>query len=138
ALFGDRDGDFRPFTLYPGRYTLKATPYRMVGAEGEAEPFKEVSFRVLGPDPSFSDDPFTVQVFPNPSSGLTSLSLPTDWYGDTDLQLTDMMGSTIWQTTLSEGQRREELNFSHLAEGVYFLQAQNGEHMETSRIVIAH
>ena len=39
ALFGDRDGDFRPFTLYPGRYTLKATPYRMVGAEGEAEPY---------------------------------------------------------------------------------------------------
>ena len=136
ALFGDRNGDYRASTLFPGKYTLKATPYELPAAVGESGMAKEIEFEVFGADGSIADNPFLVQLFPNPSSGRSTLSIPTDWQEDTRLRLMDKVGKVVWQSTLSSGTRIKKLEFTNLAEGVYLLQVNNGDKLETRKLII--
>ena len=110
ALFGDRNGDYRASTLFPGKYTLKATPYELPAAVGESGTAKEIEFEVFGADGSIADNPFLVQLYPNPSSGRSTLSIPTDWQEDTRLRLMDKVGKVVWQSTLSSGTRIRNWN----------------------------
>ena len=137
ALFGDNNGDYRASTLFPGNYTLTATPYLLPAAVGEKGKAKEIQFEVVGSDASVADNPFLIQIFPNPTTGVTTLSIPNDWNEDTRLKLMDRVGKVVWKTNVSSSQRLKKLELSHLANGVYLLQLINGEHMETKRIVIA-
>ncbi|MEM8901697.1 MAG: choice-of-anchor Q domain-containing protein, partial [Bacteroidota bacterium] len=136
SLFGDNNGDYRASTLFPGIYTLKATPYQLPAAVGESGTTKEIEFEVFGSNGSLPDHPFLVQLYPNPTNGISTLSIPTDWQGDTKLKLMDKTGRVVWTSTLSSGIRSKKLEFTNLAQGVYLLRVNNEERFETKKLII--
>jgi len=47
ALAGDREGDYAPWSVGPGRHTLVAVPYAQPGAKGPAGTARRVTFTVV-------------------------------------------------------------------------------------------
>lgn len=138
ALFGDRNGDFSGYKLFPGQYSLRATPYSLAGAVGQAGTAKEISFEVFGTDASLVDNPFLIKLYPNPTSGITTFNLPNDWQGATTFRLIDNLGNEVWNSTLPPGKRSGSINLSPLTDGLYVLEVRNAEKTETTKVIIYH
>ena len=52
ALAGDREGDYSPWRLGPGRHTLTATPYAKAKAQGAAGKALRITFTIVGKPPA--------------------------------------------------------------------------------------
>ena len=79
-------------------------------------------------------------VYPNPASGVTSLSLDLEQEGIAQATLFNLDGKAMqsWQWgELHAGRYTFELNLNDLKDGVYFLQVQAGENVETHRLIIS-
>jgi len=77
-----------------------------------------------------SEEDGKVQVYPNPTTGKVQLELPKS--GDWELQIYDLLGRTLAQRQLPQGQRSLDLN--GLPNGRLFLRLTNskGEQISTS------
>lgn len=137
ALVGDNKGDFKDWRPANGSYSLTATPYDLRGAVGTEEESLSITFDVTGrSNKEATTTNYFIKTFPNPASEATTFSLPTDWYGETDLLLFDQAGRIVFQDQLPIGIRYKELDVQSLATGVYILKAQSGERIESTKLIV--
>ncbi len=74
-----------------------------------------------------------LNIYPNPTMGVMNVTLPNANEGAVfQLQLTNVSGQVLVQKTVTEN---TQIDLSDFAEGVYFLNLQNGEEVFTQRII---
>ena len=81
------------------------------------------------------DDLFgtNLQVYPNPTSGLISISLKNN-VSEVRVEITDVIGKAVIIKTLSDS--KTDIDLSGYAKGVYFIKLSNGEETVTRKIVV--
>ncbi|HPH81068.1 MAG TPA: T9SS type A sorting domain-containing protein [Flavobacteriales bacterium] len=85
-------------------------------------------------NPSFGNE---FSLHPNPSLGITTLTLLCTEKQTAHIRVLDLQGKIQFQQTYSfnVGKNEVPLNFSNLADGVYFLQLENSNFKHTKRLV---
>lgn len=86
------------------------------------------------------DQVFDFSVYPNPSEGLVNLDLylMPSVIGDLQLKVYDRIGQVVMDRPLQQPAGQiHQLDFSSLADGVYFLNLSNKEVNRTVRFVLA-
>ena len=76
----------------------------------------------------------SVNVYPNPSNGVFSVSVPTA--KAYTLEVTDLTGKVIKQQTASSKDKTAQLKLNTFAQGVYLLKVTSDEASTVRRIVI--
>lgn len=75
-----------------------------------------------------NDLPPALSVYPNPSSGLLNIALPSSYAGEGKAQLQDVTGREVFASPLSFTGGKAQLDARGLPNGIYILQVQaNGE-----------
>ena len=133
--------------LPPGDYQLTATPYPLPRAKGmPGEPYS-VSFRVVrrlaapavaGPGIYPSPAPvLQLAVYPNPATGLATLTLEGAAVGIVHTRVIDLTGQVLreWQTEKASSNLTLSLDLSGLPTGVYEVQAVVGDTRASVRVV---
>jgi fibronectin type 3 domain-containing protein len=100
------------------------------GIQSDYTPVQEVrvSETVTGVEDELSAK---VQLYPNPNNGTFTVTLPQAQ--NATLRVLNQLGQVVWHGTMAE--KRQEL-LLELSRGVYFLQIQLKESVETMRLVI--
>lgn len=75
-------------------------------------------------------------VFPNPAASSVTLQLNETYTGSTDISISDITGRVMMRKTLSQ-MNRQSINVENWAEGVYFIQVENGDQRSVERFVIS-
>ena len=76
-------------------------------------------------------------VFPNPSSGLFTITMNTNTADNYNLTVRDIQGKEVYSEMISvNGEFRRDFDFSSFAKGVYYLQIQNGESSKVEKLII--
>lgn len=76
-----------------------------------------------------------MEVFPNPTSGLINLQLPSAIHGIITIQVIDVSGQSVFFDT-SFNENRTTLNLSGMARGTYLLQLRSDDQIFHARIVL--
>jgi hypothetical protein len=78
------------------------------------------------------------KVTPNPSSGILNVMLATENPTALQLKVVDQLGKVVFELENNEptNQHREQLDLTHLAKGVYFIQAISGDKTSSIKFVI--
>jgi len=77
------------------------------------------------------------KVFPNPSNGIFTVAVPDGLTNDIVLELFDIQGITIDRNSIPSGNVLQSLNYSDLAEGVYFVRFMLNTEIVTKKVLIA-
>ncbi len=103
-----------------------------------AQPGVNLSFNVtlIDNEPSrrFENRSFAMTVYPNPTSGRTSVYLPADVSSPT-FTLTDWAGKTTKPTAETEGKGVYSINLERLPAGFYTLSVESGKRRATTKLV---
>jgi hypothetical protein len=126
------NGAFSNSQCYTLRISLSSTNWRTDGStDGEVE---ETEIPVIFEDAGFG-------MFPNPAAQQLTLEIPVE-EDDSNVQVAifDVAGKAAvqQQRTISKGDNRMTLDVSNLANGIYFVQVRNGEHMHTRKLTVQH
>lgn len=78
-----------------------------------------------------------VIVSPNPTSGMVSLALNSSSNEDYQITVRDILGKQVQQSINNNGNQRIEMNLSSLANGVYFIEIQQGNVRAAKKVVLA-
>jgi hypothetical protein len=78
-----------------------------------------------------------VTVSPNPTSGMVSLALSSSSNEDYQITVRDILGKQVQQSINNNGKQRIEMNLSSLANGVYFIEIQQGNVRAAKKVVLA-
>ncbi len=79
-----------------------------------------------------------VNIFPNPTQNLTTVAFGEPLAREMELSVIDPLGRNISTRQLMSGSQRIELSTSSLADGVYLLKFQDGEHGFARKLVVRH
>lgn len=79
-----------------------------------------------------------VKVYPNPNSGLFTLEMNIDKLQNLNVELISTTGKIIFNEALDNkiGNYRKELDISHYAKGIYFLNLSNGNQTATYKVIM--
>ena len=128
ALYGDFDGEFIPTTFTLGSYTLKATPYTLGSATGEAGQSLTVKFNVVQPTSTSKMAEVDMSIFPNPASESITVSFdkPTSLK---KIYIYDITGKLIQSLNMDTGQDVGTylLGVQDLPTGSYFVRTIDSE-----------
>lgn len=85
-------------------------------------------------DPVFAE--LDVDIYPNPSTGKFTLTLPDQLTGSASIELYDLMGKQVWSTDLQAGSNLLELD-SKLSAGVYVYQVRlDGRAVRSEKLIL--
>lgn len=101
---------------------------RQVDFDGTEEIYNVVSIMVDKGDESIS-------VFPNPGNDRIELRLNKATQKDTPVKLFDINGRLVYESSIEAGHIQLAMDVSALAKGMYVLQLQNGQDVESHRFV---
>ena len=128
ALYGDFDGEFIPTTFTEGSYTLKATPYTLSSASGEAGQSLTVKFNVIQSTSTSKTAEVDMSIFPNPASESITVSFdePTSLE---KIYIYDITGRLIQSLNMDTGQDVGTylLGVQDLPTGSYFVRTIDSE-----------
>ncbi|MGD1846244.1 MAG: T9SS type A sorting domain-containing protein [Salibacteraceae bacterium] len=117
----------------PGTYTVTVTDFN--GCEGIGE-------LTLVTDPCVSvatlSDPFSLNYFPNPTSGELNIAIK-GWTGkDLHLQVFNLQGQVVYAMRQDQmpANFQYQIDLSSEAQGIYLLRVSNGETIETRKVSI--
>ena len=74
-----------------------------------------------------------ISVYPNPSTGLVTISMPSVNEGTT-LYITDMIGKEVFKSTVKNANM--SLDLTNLQKGLYMLTIYNGKNKQVQKLVI--
>ena len=74
----------------------------------------------------------SVQIFPNPSSGILFINSPNT--SITSIEISDITGNKIWQT--NEHKDQYKIHLTHQAKGVYFVKIQSLKTTKVEKLII--
>lgn len=83
---------------------------------------------------------FSLQSYPNPSSGITTIDVNLSQSGQMDLSLYNMIGQNVVSIAtgdFSEGNHRFTLDVTKLSGGVYYYQLSSGENKLVRKLVVS-
>jgi hypothetical protein len=75
-----------------------------------------------------------IKVYPNPNNGIFNLQL-SGFKGKTDIRMLNLMGKTVYQTTINEDNTME-VGLPALPRGIYSVKANNGTTVQTIKMII--
>jgi Metallo-peptidase family M12B Reprolysin-like/Secretion system C-terminal sorting domain/Bacterial pre-peptidase C-terminal domain len=80
-----------------------------------------------------------LSVSPNPAVGVTNLLFNSDVIGNTQVIITNQLGSVVLRKTIAVniGENRRSIDVSNLSSGVYYIRLINGASFKTTKIVVA-
>ncbi|HKR04734.1 MAG TPA: T9SS type A sorting domain-containing protein [Bacteroidia bacterium] len=142
GTISDSDGNvIATGTFNNGPVTFGAISLMHTGTPGYSDFF----IAKLDPDsitsvPNLQSSPFNLQLFPNPTTGTTQLTLNTKHNAPLECEIINMMGERVFTSPLTPLQRRGEtaaqLDVSFLAKGIYLVRVGEGEWFENKKLVI--
>jgi hypothetical protein len=97
--------------------------------EDNADEASDLEIRRIG------DDELSVNMYPNPTTGLVYIDLIANSAASSTVELRDVTGKLITDYTLNQVSGRFELNVQALSNGVYFVTLSNSEATTTSKLV---
>lgn len=105
-----------------------------------SEPSAEDS-KMLNKQTGISDEKLQVEnmkFFPNPNDGKFNLEFQVTSKGDTELNILNMEGKSIYNENLKNfsGQYSNAINISDQPKGVYFVKIKQGKHAQVKKIVL--
>lgn len=71
-------------------------------------------------------DAETPTIYPNPSNGTCVIKFQEPLKGEMAMQVADALGRTVFETMVPAQTRELPFDFSHFANGIYFIRMQNG------------
>lgn len=78
-----------------------------------------------------------VKLFPNPTSGLTNLSIESAGNGNLELEIINLVGQTFYRVDIPDNQSRFTFNADQLAPGVYLYSInREGKSLLTRKLVV--
>ncbi|MFD1144614.1 lamin tail domain-containing protein [Larkinella insperata] len=137
ALFGDTNGDYKPWVPALGSYSLTATPYTGANAGGTAGASLTLNFAVINQaqsarlnleDYGEGQKPL-VRVYPNPFVESFTMELSGNVKGLMPVALYDVTGRQVWQQLIAEPKQVIQPG-SGLRPGVYLLQVGEGPNVQ--------
>jgi Metallo-peptidase family M12B Reprolysin-like/Secretion system C-terminal sorting domain/Bacterial pre-peptidase C-terminal domain/Fibronectin type III domain len=92
--------------------------------------------RGINDDTQFSNN--TISISPNPTGYTANLLYKFKEAGNASIIVTDKTGAVVLKksATVNEGQNRQALDVSTLANGMYFIQIQNGAEVQMAKIMV--
>jgi len=78
----------------------------------------------------------TISIYPNPTSGLITISNLSSFQNLTALEITDIAGKTVFQSKIKNQKSKMIIDLSDIENGVYFLSFSGKNFKEVKRIVI--
>ena len=78
-------------------------------------------------------------IYPNPTNGTIHIQINTATSDDVNVQLFDIQGRRVFENSFesNSGVFNKAVNLGALAQGVYFLDVQQGNKKATKRIIIS-
>ncbi|WP_211325354.1 putative Ig domain-containing protein, partial [Larkinella arboricola] len=141
ALFGDTNGDYKPWIPALGSYSLTVTPYTGAGAAGTAGTPLTINFSVVNQAPAArltvqqspeSADNVLPVVYPNPFQ--SSFTLETGRQGLLPVVLYDGMGRKVFE--LKDVESRQLIKPGpDLAPGLYLLEVGEGLRIQRRKLL---
>ncbi|MFT5763863.1 MAG: hypothetical protein ACI8X3_001289, partial [Saprospiraceae bacterium] len=133
-LDGQSNSDIRVSYFYDDKKVKPETEYyyrlRQIDFNGNENFSAIVNARLKG-------TALTIQVFPNPTNGISTVQFSNDITGLVNMQVLNaqgqLIGSSLFETN---GGAELEVNLSQQAEGIYFLKFDIGEEQFVKRIVL--
>lgn len=77
-----------------------------------------------------------IQIHPNPSHGTITIQYNSSEEGNSIMKVLSIHGSMVYSATLDNTSVNQELNLSHLENGIYFVQLVTGQKSQTKKIVL--
>ena len=86
-------------------------------------------------DVGFAD---AIQVYPNPNNGIFELKIKNEKSKDNNIELKifNLLGESIYQSSIANNQSSITIDLSSRAEGIYFLTVKVGENYAVKRVVV--
>jgi hypothetical protein len=80
----------------------------------------------------------SISISPNPTGYVANLSYKFKEAGNASIIVTDKTGAVVMKksTIINEGQNRQALDVSTLANGMYFIKIQNGDEIQMAKIMV--
>jgi hypothetical protein len=97
--------------------------------------------KLLGKQTGIVDNKLAVEnmnFYPNPNNGRFTLDFNLKDKGDTDIQVMNLEGRSVYSETLKDfnGNYKKEIDISSNPKGVYFVKVKQGEHSRLKKIVL--
>jgi len=90
---------------------------------------------IIGID-DWQNDFDLVRIYPNPTSGKTTIDLKNSTHANLTVRLINIPGKIVFNQAIPGSAERELLDFSHLNTGIYFIQLTDGKHYITQKLII--
>jgi hypothetical protein len=140
AMFGDIGGAFNGKSLQTGLYRITATPYAGENGTGNGGFGRIFEFEII--DTSFMlrtpaltvEDSSNFTIYPNPATGSTTLQAK-DKQRIQRTVVFDIFGKKAREYLGSAGPQNT-IDLSGLVQGLYFVQIQTDQGMETRKLVV--
>ncbi|NJO00539.1 MAG: T9SS type A sorting domain-containing protein [Bacteroidia bacterium] len=117
VLGGNTGMNYNGLNARPGKYTLKATPFTGIMAQGRAGQTLTVNFEIKRRAP---EDPIRVTIYPNPAlEGYIYIECVADLSGCV-VQIFDDQGNLVIEQELNE-EFLNQIDISRLKEGIYII-----------------
>ncbi|MCX6229989.1 MAG: M6 family metalloprotease domain-containing protein [Bacteroidetes bacterium] len=113
--------------------------YVVVNVNGcESAPSNIITVNITGIKEN-SENPFAVHIYPNPSSGNTTLTYTLDKSEIVSFSLTDITGHEIYKTNSqnqNKGEHQFNINAAQLSAGLYIYKLQIGSSLQKGKFIV--
>gem|GEM_PF-1849438 len=84
------------------------------------------------------EDDFSIELYPNPTQGLTWLELELPGIANVEVELTTISGALVRRVLMEnvQNQTKQPLDFSDLADGTYFLKVKSSNLTKTKKLIL--
>ena len=134
---GDTSTENNPSHIYaePGTYNVSLTANYMDCSDVITH---SVILPLVGIQNQFNSILTTINIFPNPTAGIISLSSPVTITGNISVTVFDSFGKAVLSSTISNLQENEwqKIDLSGLGKGIYFLKTKGINGQTNQKIVI--
>jgi hypothetical protein len=79
-----------------------------------------------------------IQIYPNPTSGMFSISASNATFSELQISVTDIQGKVIFSETDNNisPDYNKQINLEELAKGIYYIRLSNGTEMSIRKLII--
>jgi hypothetical protein len=116
----------------------QAILYWIYGEKPVAQEMRSISFTMQEPDCQGCGTYKMMDIFPNPSHGISMVSFAIPEFHDlANLKIYDTQGKLVWQKAFSQEVQQVEINLQGQKSGLYFISLENdGVSIANSKIVL--
>jgi ELWxxDGT repeat protein len=135
ALRGDESGNYAPWFVSYGNYTLTATAYSGTNGTGTLINSRSIEFAVVNvPGAARVNNTQNIEMYPNPTAERLSISLSGTETSITDIMILDPSGNIYYEGNYSNLGASSEVSFDlnelQMNSGLYFVKIKSSDNQE--------